>query len=410
MPEFLKLLPPSQALENYLKLLAPIKEHELLPTHHSLGRVVGGEYYAPHDLPNFRRSTVDGYAVYANDTYGASDSQPAFIKISSEIAMGEVAEIRLQRGECSLIHTGGMLPAEADSVVMLEYTQMIHNKELEIYRAVAVGENVIQIGEDVKKGQLLLSSGDVIRPADLGGLMAFGFTDVEVVKQPSVGIISSGDEIIEPGAELLPGKVRDINAYTIGSLVERAGGREKQFGIVRDEAKLLFSTAQKAVKECDLVVITAGSSASARDITADVIDRLGKPGVIVHGVNIKPGKPTILGLCNDKPVIGLPGNPVSALVIAQLFVEPTIYHLLNRRIKQFKPTVPAKLKSNIASQAGREDWVAVRLLQSNDGFLAEPIFGKSNLIFTLSKADGLICIEADATGLEAGSFVAVHLL
>jgi molybdopterin molybdotransferase len=292
----------------------------------------------------------------------------------------------------------------------LEYTQMIHNKELEIYRAVAVGENVIQIGEDVKKGQLLLSSGDVIRPADLGGLMAFGFTDVEVVKQPSVGIISSGDEIIEPGAELLPGKVRDINAYTIGSLVERAGGREKQFGIVRDEAKLLFSTAQKAVKECDLVVITAGSSASARDITADVIDRLGKPGVIVHGVNIKPGKPTILGLCNDKPVIGLPGNPVSALVIAQLFVEPTIYHLLNRRIKQFKPTVPAKLKSNIASQAGREDWVAVRLLQSNDGFLAEPIFGKSNLIFTLSKADGLICIEADATGLEAGSFVAVHLL
>ena len=410
MVEFLKLLPPSQALEKYLKLLAPIKEREVLPTHHSLGRVVGKEYYAPYDLPNFRRSTVDGYAVYANDTYGASDSQPAFLKISGEIAMGEVAEIQLQRGECSLIHTGGMLPAEADSVVMLEYTQAIHNNELELYRAVAVGENVIQIGEDVKKGQLLLSLGDVIRPADLGGLMAFGFTDVEVVKQPSVGIISSGDEIIAPSAEMLPGKVRDINAYTIGSLVERAGGREKQFGIVRDEAKLLFSIAQKAVKECDLVVITAGSSASARDITADVIDRLGKPGVIVHGVNIKPGKPTILGLCNDKPVIGLPGNPVSALVIAQLFVEPTIYHLLNRRVKPFNPTVPAKLKSNIASQSGREDWVAVRLLRSKDGFLAEPIFGKSNLIFTLSKADGLICIEADATGIEAGSFVAVHLL
>jgi molybdopterin molybdotransferase len=410
MAEFLKLLPPHQALEKFIKLLAPIREHEIIPTSRSLGRVIGKEYYAPQDLPNFRRSTVDGYAVKAKDTYGASDTQPAFLKIIGEIAMGEVAETQLNQGECILIHTGGMLPINADSVVMLEYIQPIHHQELETYRAVAVGENVIQVGEDVKKDEILLSVGDLIRPADLGGLMAFGFTDVEVVKQPLVGIISSGDEIIEPSKELVLGKIRDINAYTIGSLIERAGGRQRQFGIVRDEAKRLFSITQMAIEECDLVIITAGSSASTRDITAEVIDSLGKPGVIVHGVNIKPGKPTILGMCNGKPVIGLPGNPVSALVIAQLFVEPIIYHLLNRKVKPYQPTVTAKLKSNIASQAGREDWVTVRLLQAADGFIAEPILGKSNLIFTLSKADGLICIKADATGLEAGSSVAVHLL
>jgi molybdopterin molybdotransferase len=216
--------------------------------------------------------------------------------------------------------------------------------------------------------------------------------------------------VVTPEANLRPGQVRDVNAYTLSALVEAAGGEPVLGGIVPDQEETLYQAADELLAACDALVITAGSSASTRDLTASIIDRLGQPGVLVHGVNVRPGKPTILGVCEGKPVIGLPGNPVSALVIAGLFVVPALERLAGQERDPFRPALPARLSLNLASQAGREDWIPVRLVETPQGRIAEPVFGKSNLIFTLARADGLVCIPADATGLGAGTPVEVVLL
>jgi molybdopterin molybdotransferase len=322
-----------------------------------------------------------------------------------------------------------MLPPGADAVVMLEYTQTIvgamssrpvgqgdpapTRNEIEIFRAVADGENVIRIGEDVAQGQVVQPRGSVMRPAEIGGLMALGITQVNVMRKIRVGLISTGDEVIDPAQTPRPGQVRDINSYTLGALVEKNGGEPVRYGIIADKFDALKDAAAKALSECDMIIITAGSSASTRDMTADVIRLLGEPGVLVHGINTRPGKPTILGVCDGKAVIGLPGNPVSALVNGYLFVVPVIEKLLGVLPKP-KPTVQARLTVNLPSQAGREDWWPVKLIENQKSevaqYDADPIFGKSNLIFTLAAADGLLRIHPDATGLSAGEVVDVFLL
>lgn len=409
MPEFLNLLTPNAALEQFFTALDLKVQKELVAVEAGLGRVLAETVSAPYALPSFRRSTVDGFAVAAADTHGASHSLPVYLNLKDEVPMGGTPMFTLNRTETALIHTGGMLPEGADSVVMVEYTQQARHGEVEILRAVAEGENVLHIGEDVKLGETVLGSGRLLRPAEVGGLMALGITQVEVARKPLVGIISSGDEVIPPVQQLKPGQVRDINSYTLSALVESAGGTPKRYGIVADTRQAMEEAAARAHKECDLVVITAGSSASARDLTAEVLDSLGKPGVLVHGVNVRPGKPTILAVCDGKPMVGLPGNPVSALVIARLFVIPVIEKLLGQAERNVLPMVQAKLKVNLSSQAGREDWVAVKLARTNAGYTAEPIFGKSNLIFTLTKADGLLRIPADANGMAAGQLVEIEL-
>lgn len=428
MPEFLNLLPPDEAralLLSYLASRQPIPDSELLDVSSSLGRILAEDIRAPHPLPDFQRSTVDGYAVRAKDTHGASDSLPSYLNLVGEVPMGNAPAIEIGPGQCALIHTGGMLPNGADAVVMLEYTQRTSRSgqlstptdEIEIFRAVADGENVIRIGEDVAQGQTIQAKGSLIRPAEIGGLMALGITKVNVVRKIRVGLISTGDEVIDPDQSPRPGQVRDINSYTLSALVEKSGGASKRYGIVSDEFDALKDAAAKALEDCELVIITAGSSASTRDMTADVIRSLGSPGVLVHGINTRPGKPTILGVCNGKPVIGLPGNPVSALVNGYLFVVPVIEKLLGASPGP-KATVFARLTVNLPSQAGREDWWPVKLFPSPTGregrgeekFRAEPIFGKSNLIFTLAAADGLLRIHPDATGLSAGEMVEIFLI
>ncbi|HSG45099.1 MAG TPA: gephyrin-like molybdotransferase Glp [Anaerolineales bacterium] len=415
MPEFLTLLPPDEARDKMLSYLSqPKPDSESIDVVSSLNQILAEDILAPHPLPDFQRTTVDGYAVRADDTHGASDSLPAYLTLIGEVPMGDTPSFEIGEGQCALIHTGGMLPNGADAVVMIEYTQIASsglspeessNDEIEISRAVADGENVIRIGEDVAQGQLVLPKGTHIRPAEIGGLMALGFTSVRVVKKVKVGLISTGDEVIDPSQSPRPGQVRDINSYTLGSLVEKSGGEAVRYGIISDQFRALKKAAAKALSECDVVIITAGSSASTRDITADVIRELGEPGVLVHGINTRPGKPTILGVCSGKAVIGLPGNPVSALVNGYLFVVPVIEKLLGA-LPKHKPTVQAKLTVNLSSQAGREDWWPVKLTDNNQ---AEPIFGKSNLIFTLANAVGLLRISPDATGLSAGETVEVFL-
>ncbi|RPI95102.1 MAG: molybdopterin molybdenumtransferase MoeA [Chloroflexi bacterium] len=418
MPEFLTLLPPDEARALLLSQLSqPVTDSERIDVSSGLGRVLAEDILAPHPLPDFQRSTVDGYALRAADTHGASDSLPAYLNLIGEVPMGDAPGFEIGAGQCASIHTGGMLPDGADAVVMLEHTQSVRagssRPEIEIFRAVADGENVIRVGEDVAQGQLIQPKGSRLRPAEIGGLMALGIVNVRVARKVRVGLISTGDEVIDPSQSPRPGQVRDVNSYTLGALVEKSGGAAKLYGIVSDEFETLRDAAAKALSECDVVIITAGSSASTRDMTADVIRTLGTPGVLVHGINTRPGKPTILGVCDGKAVIGLPGNPVSALVNGYLFVVPVIEKLLGA-LPRPRPSVLARLTVNLSSQAGREDWWPVKLIANSQSliadFEADPIFGKSNLIFTLASADGLLRIHPDATGLSAGETVEVYLL
>ncbi len=409
MTEFLNLISPDEARKTILSNLEVNLAPEMVSTALALGRVTVSPVLAPHPLPEFRRSTVDGFAVQAADTYGAGESLPAYLNLIGEVHMGQSTDLALKAAQCALIHTGGMLPEGADAVVMVEHTQSSRPGEIEILRAVAVGENVIKIGEDVKQDEEVIPAGRRIRAAEIGGLMALGFTQVSVAQKPKVGILSSGDEVIPPGQQPLPGQVRDINSYTLAAVVEQVGGEAVHYGIIPDTHEAMLEIATRAHAECDVVVITAGSSVSVRDLTATIIDELGQPGVLVHGVNIRPGKPTILGVCAGKPVIGLPGNPVSALVNVEMFVAPVVKSLLGEKLERPKPAVAAKLMVNLASESGREEWVPVRLSATENGWQADPVFGKSNLIFTLARADGLVRVDPDATGLSAGETVEVML-
>lgn len=416
MPEFIELLPPGEALQPLLDLIQPGSDSEEIETTNSLNRVNFQDIFAPHALPSFSRSTVDGYAVRAADTFGASDSLPIYLELIGEVAMGSEPNLGISGSQCSLIHTGGMLPEGSDSVVMLENTQVVKADQIEVFRPVAWGENVLEVGEDVKRGELVIPKGQLLRPAEIGGLLALGLTHIQVARKPTVGIISSGDEVISPHENILPGQVRDINSFTLSALVKQSGAIPCAYGVVPDDEEALFSVAEKALQGNDMVVITAGSSASTRDLTAQVINKLGQPGVLSHGVNVRPGKPTILGACapeksdSVKPVIGLPGNPVSALIIAILFIEPVIDALHGLRAPRIHAQIKASLTINLASQSGREDWVPVKLFKEAGSFVADPIFGKSNLIFTLARADGLAHIPSEVTGLNSGDEVEVIIL
>jgi molybdopterin molybdotransferase len=440
MPEFLRLCSPSEALQTLLQALPDRKPGtEWIDTTDSLGRITAEDVFSPHPLPEFLRSSMDGYAVQARDTFGASESQPGYLSQVGEVPMGDRPSFKLTPGTCALIHTGGMLPDGADAVAMLEYTQTIShnndqtrklrkgfvnsghsqlNSEIEITRAVAEGENILGVGEDVAANQVILKGGVRIRAAEIGGCMALGIVKLRVAIIPKIGIISSGDELVFPRLRPRPGQVRDVNSYSLAAQVTQAGGEPILYGIIPDNLEAMNISASKALEECAAVVITAGSSASSRDITAEAISSLGRPGVLVHGVNVRPGKPTILAVCGGKEVIGLPGNPVSALVIAGLFVVPVIEKLLGLKALRPRPSVLARLTVNIPSQAGREDWVAVKLVDNRKWepkngearFLANPVFGKSNLIFSLASADGLVRIPPDETGISPGEMVEVVLM
>ena len=411
MPEFLELLPPEQALNLFLSRLPSVSPPaEEVETQNALGRVAAEDILAPHPLPTFPRGTMDGYAVRARDTYGASEGLPAYLSLIGEVPMGSAPSFTLSAYQAALIHTGGMLPQGADAVVMLEDVQLTREGEIEVLRPAAIGENTLRVGEDVREGQVVVPHGKLLRPADIGGLTGLGILQLPVARRPLVGLISSGDELVPPEQAPGLGQVRDINAYSLSALVEDSGGRATRYGIASDKWDDLKHLASSALEQCDVVVITAGSSASTRDLTSGVIQELGSPGVLVHGVDVHPGKPTILAVCNGKGVIGLPGNPVSALVIARLFLVPLIRRLLGLSERGFSPAVPATLTVNLASRAGREDWIPVRLTEGEGELLAEPIFSKSNLIFSLAEADGLVRIPADATGLHTNEKVLVELL
>jgi molybdopterin molybdotransferase len=407
--ELFNVRTPDDALQTLLEQLPRTIVAEDVPTRDALDRVLAGDLRSTSDLPTFRRSTMDGFAVRAADTYGATEGLPAYLEVVDEVFMGRAPTRALSLGECARIATGGMLPDGADAVVMVEQTQEVGQQTIEALRPVAPGENMVQIGEDVRTGTALLPRGHTLRPQDLGGLVALGINSVSVARRLRVGIVSGGDELVDPRQAPGPGQIRDINSYTLAALIRRGGHEACLAGVFPDEYAALEDAARQSLAQNDVVILSAGSSVSARDMTAQVVDSLGRPGVLVHGVSLKPGKPTILAVCDGKAVFGLPGNPVSCMVTYDLFVAPTLAYL-SGAVAPPRRSVSGRLTRNIASATGREDYVQVRLEARADGGLhAVPVFGKSNLIFTLIRADGMLKVPLDAGGLSAGALVEVVL-
>jgi len=407
MPELFQVVTTAEANARLAGHMSTPGRVEMVPIDAALDRVLAEDLYSPCNLPSFPRSTMDGFAVRAADTHGASEGLPAYLTLCGETPMGRPPDVIVGPGQAIRIHTGGMLPAGSDAVVMVEHTQALDATMLEVVRPVAAGENVIPVGEDVRAGDLLFVRGHRLRPQDLGGLAGVGVIAVPVMARPRVAILASGDEVVPADATPGPAQVRDINSHTIAALVRRHGGEPSMCGIARDDAAELERMARAALECADALIISAGSSVSTRDMTATVIASLGAPGILVHGVAIHPGKPTILAVADGRPVFGLPGNPVSTMIAFELFVVPALRRLLGVDSGDVF-VVQARLARNIASRPGREDYVPVRLEQREDGLWADPVFGKSNLIYTMAHADGLVQVPLDLAGLYAGELVTVR--
>jgi molybdopterin molybdotransferase len=351
---------------------------------------------------------MDGFAVRSSDTYGASPSLPIYLKVIGEIQMGDEAKISINTGEAVKIATGGMLPPNADAVVMVEDTEYLDSDTIEVKRGVSSFENTIQIGDDVKSGEIVLEKGRVLNPYCIGILAGIGVVEVDVYRRIEVGIISTGDELVDPHVKPRPGQIRNVNSYLIGSLVLECGGIPNYYGIVKDDFSELREISLNAINNNDLVLITGGSSIGVRDLTLDVINSLGKPGVLIHGVSMKPGKPTIIGKVKGKPIIGLPGHPTSGMMVFKILIKPLILKL--QRASQQERYITARITRNVPSLSGREDYIRVKLHQEGDEYLASPLFGPSSILSTMVKADGIVKIRLDDEGLYEGELVKVMMI
>src|SRR5579871_3606366 len=379
---------------------------ETVPLASALHRVPAAPVTAAHPLPGFARSTVDGYAVRAADTYGVSEGLPGYLDVIGAVRMGAEPDTAVTAGTAVTMPTGGVIPAGADAVVMVEYTAEAMPGTIEVVRPVAPGEGIVRADEDARPGDEIIPAGRPLRPQDLGMLAAAGVTSVTVHKKPVVTIFSTGDEVVPPDTrELTPGQVRDATAAALAALVMDAGGEPVFGGIVADDPGALEKALRDALPASDVLLISAGSSVGVRDETANAVGRLGEPGIWCHGLAIKPGKPTLLAECAGVPVIGLPGNPRSALVVFRLIGMPLLRLVGGCTRPPAAPVVRARLERDLASAAGRLDVVQVRL---RDG-VATPVFGLSALLSVIVTADGYVVIPDEATGLDAGSEVNVIL-
>ena len=407
---FFKVLAPQEAL-GLLLAVEPVGK-ETIPSVQGRGRVLAEDLFSTVDLPHFHRAAMDGYAVRAKDTFGASQSLPAYLKLAGVVEMGKEATQVLNKGEAIRISTGGMMPPDADSVVMVEYTDETDGGLVEIHRAVSPWQNVIQIGDDIKKGEAVFSHGRRLRAHDVGALTGVGISSIAVHKRPRIALISTGDEIVDAETEPRPGQVRNINQHSLAGLIEEVGGELKDWGVIRDDRAQLTEAIGAALDWADAVLLSGGSSMGAKDIALETILSFPESQFVFHGISIAPGKPTIFAKACGKPILGLPGYPVSALVIFDLFGAPMLRRLggeSREALQRFTRTVRAKLSTNISSQLGREDYVRIVMKNDGVGFIATPLPSKSGAIFTLVKADGMVRIGMNQDGLEEGEEVDVIL-
>ena len=388
--------------DNFLKM-------ETVKLSEAYGKCLAEDIYAEENIPDFRRATVDGYAVKASDTQGAGESVPVFLSVVEEISIGKPALREIKNGECAYVPTGGMIPDGADAMVMVEYTELFDKRDAAVYSSVSAGNGVVQIGEDAKKGELLLSRGTVLHSAQTGVLASLGKHTVKVYAPWHITIISTGDELAEVGEEKGRCQVYDINTHALYALAKEQGMTVDKAFSVKDEDEKIEQALKDALLCSDIVVISGGSSQGKKDMTADMIDKIAEPGVWTHGLALKPGKPTIVGM--DKPsgtlLIGLPGHPVAAIMVFRLLL---VWLQKNLRGEKEETGVPAVLSSNIPGAAGRAVCQTVKLEKEENGYRAIPVFGKSGLMHTLTQADGYVLVEADKEGICKGETVYVQLL
>ncbi len=412
MPELFNVVTVEEAREALARCMRLERRAEAVPLIEALGRRLASPVRALEDVPGFDRSTVDGYAVRAADTYGASEGLPAYLEVIGEFSVDCRPDISVGLGQAVRVATGGMLAPGTDAVVMVEYTEELDGRTISVVRPVAPGENVVRKGEDFKAGEEILPAGRILRPQDLGILAAAGITQVEVLSPLRVGIISTGDELVEPAEKPGPGQVRDINSYTLFGAVAALGAKPRLYGIVRDDCGELSAVLAQALAENDAVLLSGGSSVGTRDVTSRAIEGLGGPGVLFHGLAIKPGKPAVGAVVGGKPVFGLPGHPASALVVFEAVAAPVLRKALAGGAEEELPAYPLKAvcTRSLRSAAGREDFVRVRLFWRDGTLFAEPVLGKSGLISTLVKANGLARIPPEKEGVTAGEVIEVKFI
>ncbi|MCF8061087.1 MAG: molybdopterin molybdotransferase MoeA [Deltaproteobacteria bacterium] len=377
----------------------------------ALDRVLAGDVISPEALPGFARSSMDGFAVRARDTFGATEGLPALLEISGEVAMGAEPDRGIAPGQAARIATGGMLPEGADAVVMVEYSQALDERTVEVSRAVSPLENVIGPEDDVRKGEHVLPRGTRLRPRELGVLAGLGLDGVAVVRRPVIAVISTGDEIVPVDRTPRPGQVRDINSHTLSAFCTRLGAEPLGLGLVPDRFDRLRERLLHGLERADSVWISGGSSVGTRDLTVQVLESIDGMEILAHGVSISPGKPTILARRGRCTVWGLPGHAASALVVAEILLGPFLRRITGERGEPLPPhgSVEAELSRNIESAPGRDDFIRVRLHRKEGRLVAEPLFGKSGLISPLARADGLLRVDRFTEGLYQGARVTVRL-
>ena len=376
----------------------------------SRGMVCAEDVIASEDVPAFARSTVDGYAVRAENTFGARESMPAYLNLAGEILMGEQASGIEVEDTAVKIPTGGMLPEGADAVVMFEHVQVIDDRIIEVMKPVAPGENVIQPGEDVATGEVVVRAGRRLRPQDIGACAGIGVRRIRVFERPIVSIISTGDEIVPAEKKPVMGQIRDTNSYVIAGMVSAAGAVPLKKGICRDDYRAIRGAVEHSMKDSDAIAVSGGTSVGTKDMLARIIDDIGNPGILFHGVSLKPGKPMIGGVMKGIPIFGLPGHSAAVSVCFDIFIKPVLdllSGLEDRPAYRLKGIVRARLSQNISSSAGREEHIRAMIEEREDGPWAVPILGKSGLIRTLVKADGTFVVPVNRNGIEKGEFVDV---
>ena len=396
---------PAEVLALIQKEFKALGKAEQVPYAEAPGRVLAEDIAAAEYVPDFDRSTVDGYACRAADTFGCSDAIPAILELKGEVLMGKSADFALPRDACAYVPTGGAIPKGADCAVMIEYTEDYGDGTIGILKPGAPGMNLIYRGDDVYPGKVILKAGRVLTPQDVGALAAIGRTEVPVVPKLKVGVISTGDELVPPDGKPGPGQVRDVNSPLLCAMLTQFGAEAISFGIVVDDEALLRRTVQQAASECDAVILSGASSVGVKDAACRIIEDMGE--LLLHGIAVKPGKPTILGRAGNKPLIGLPGHPAAACMVTKLFVLPLLSRLMGR--EETALPVTAELTESVGANHGREQITACHLRREDGKLLAAPIRSKAGLITQLAGADGYFIISRDCEGLPKGAKVDVFV-